>query len=545
MSASSKKKLRKEQEAAKLTEKQLTAQKEAKITKLYTAAFIAGMAVILVIAIVIGISQYISNSGIRENKTVAVTVGEHQLSNAELNYYYIDTINNFYSQNGSYAAMFGLDVTVPLDEQVFDESTGETWADYFLESAKNNAATIYALADAAKAAGHTLSEDEVANLDNMVNTYDAYAVMSGYPDTDTYLKAMYGRGASKKNFRAYVENNMLAESYNTAYSNSLTYEDADLRAAEAENYDLFSSYDYNYYLVSASRFLEGGTTAEDGTVTYSDAEEAASVAAAEAAAKAIVESDITTVEAFDAAIAAMEINSEYEDPVSSITYNAQSYSSIDEDMAQWLSDEARKEGEIGMVANNSLSADGETSSVTGYYIMFFRGENENDFPMKNVRHILVQFEGGTADEMGNTTYTDEEKSAAKTAAETILNEWKSGEATEDSFAALAAERSNDTGSTANGGLYENVYPGQMVTAFNDWCYDESRKAGDTGIVETEYGYHVMFFVGNSQETYRDFQIRNQLASADHATWYNEIVSNVTVTDGDTKYIAKDLVLQAN
>ena len=545
MSASSKKKLRKEQEAAKLTEKQLTAQKEAKITKLYTAAFIAGMAVILVIAIVIGISQYISNSGIRENKTVAVTVGEHQLSNAELNYYYIDTINNFYSQNGSYAAMFGLDVTVPLDEQIFDESTGETWADYFLESAKNNAATIYALADAAKAAGHTLSEDEVANLDNMVNTYDAYAVMSGYPDTDTYLKAMYGRGANKKNFRAYVENNMLAESYNTAYSNSLTYEDADLRAAEAENYDLFSSYDYNYYLVSASRFLEGGTTAEDGTVTYSDAEEAASVAAAEAAAKAIVESDITTVEAFDAAIAAMEINSEYEDPVSSITYNAQSYSSIDEDMAQWLSDEARKEGEIGMVANNSLSADGETSSVTGYYIMFFRGENENDFPMKNVRHILVQFEGGTADEMGNTTYTDEEKSAAKTAAETILNEWKSGEATEDSFAALAAERSNDTGSTANGGLYENVYPGQMVTAFNDWCYDESRKAGDTGIVETEYGYHVMFFVGNSQETYRDFQIRNQLASADHATWYNEIVSNVTVTDGDTKYIAKDLVLQAN
>ena len=545
MSASSKKKLRKEQEAAKLTEKQLTAQKEAKITKLYTAAFIAGMAVILVIAIVIGISQYISNSGIRENKTVAVTVGEHQLSNAELNYYYIDTINNFYSQNGSYAAMFGLDVTAPLDEQVFDESTGETWADYFLESAKNNAATIYALADAAKAAGHTLSEDEVANLDNMVNTYDAYAVMSGYPDTDTYLKAMYGRGANKKNFRAYVENNMLAESYNTAYSNSLTYEDADLRAAEAENYDLFSSYDYNYYLVSASRFLEGGTTAEDGTVTYSDAEEAASVAAAEAAAKAIVESDITTVEAFDAAIAAMEINSEYEDPVSSITYNAQSYSSIDEDMAQWLSDEARKEGEIGMVANNSLSADGETSSVTGYYIMFFRGENENDFPMKNVRHILVQFEGGTADEMGNTTYTDEEKSAAKTAAETILNEWKSGEATEDSFAALAAERSNDTGSTANGGLYENVYPGQMVTAFNDWCYDESRKAGDTGIVETEYGYHVMFFVGNSQETYRDFQIRNQLASADHATWYNEIVSNVTVTDGDTKYIAKDLVLQAN
>ena len=37
MSASNKKKLRKEQESVKLTEKQLTAQKEAKKLKLYTA----------------------------------------------------------------------------------------------------------------------------------------------------------------------------------------------------------------------------------------------------------------------------------------------------------------------------------------------------------------------------------------------------------------------------------------------------------------------------------------------------------------------------
>ena len=34
----------------------------------------------------------------------------------------------------------------------------------------------------------------------------------------------------------------------------------------------------------------------------------------------------------------------------------------------------------------------------------------------------------------------------------------------------------------------------MVQAFNDWCFDESRKAGDYGLVKTEYGYHVMYFV---------------------------------------------------
>ena len=117
MSASSKKKLRNEQEAAKLTERQLAEQKEAKKLKLYTTAFVAVLAAILVIAIVIGINQTVSTSGIREKNTVAMTVGSNELSNADLNYFYIDSLNSFYSQNGSYAALFGLDVTKPLNEQ--------------------------------------------------------------------------------------------------------------------------------------------------------------------------------------------------------------------------------------------------------------------------------------------------------------------------------------------------------------------------------------------------------------------------------------------
>ena len=36
----------------------------------------------------------------------------------------------------------------------------------------------------------------------------------------------------------------------------------------------------------------------------------------------------------------------------------------------------------------------------------------------------------------------------------------------------------------------------MVPTFNDWCFDESRQEGDTGIVKTDYGYHVMYFVGS-------------------------------------------------
>ena len=57
MSASSKKKLRKEQEAAALTEKQLAEQKEAKKLKLYTAAFVIVLVALLVVAVVFGVSN--------------------------------------------------------------------------------------------------------------------------------------------------------------------------------------------------------------------------------------------------------------------------------------------------------------------------------------------------------------------------------------------------------------------------------------------------------------------------------------------------------
>ena len=541
MSASSKKKLRNEQEAAKLTERQLAEQKEAKKLKLYTAAFAVVLVLLLVIAVTVGVTQTISNSGVREQKTVAMTIGEHEISNAELNYYYMSTVNSFYSQNGSYAAMFGLDVTKPLNEQVMDEATGETWADYFLESAKSTAASVYALKDAAAAAGHTLSEDALATADSTVENMELYAMMYGYADAEGYLKAMFGKGASMETYRSYVEDTLLADDYQAAYGESLVYEDADLRAAEKENFHAYSAFTYNYYHLPVNKFQEGGTTAEDGTVTYSDEEKAAAVAACEKAAKALTGEDITSVELLDAAIAKLPINAESTATAASTFYEDNAYSYISAPVAEWLSDSSRKEGDLTYIANRTTDSNGK-ETINGYYVVYFHGVNDNTFALKNVRHILVKFEGGTTDEAtGAVIYSDEEKAAAKAEAEEILASFKAGEATEAAFAALAAEMTDDPGSSANGGLYEDVYPGQMVANFDDWCF-ASHKSGDTGIVETEYGYHVMYFVGDSDVTYRDYQITNELRSTDLNEWYSALIAGVTTTDGDTKYIAKDLVL---
>lgn len=115
----------------------------------------------------------------------------------------------------------------------------------------------------------------------------------------------------------------------------------------------------------------------------------------------------------------------------------------------------------------------------------------------DVRHILIAVKGGTTDDSGKTVYTDEEWETCRKEAQAVLDEWLSGDANEDSFGALATEKTEDPGSQGTGGLYEKVYEGQMVSEFNDWCFDESRVYGDYGLVQTDYGYHVMFFVGSS------------------------------------------------
>ena len=540
MSASSKKKLRNENTSAKMTERQIAEQKEAKKLKIYTIAFVAVLIVMIAVAVYTGIANYIASSGIHEKNTIAATVGDHEISNAELSYYYMDALNNFNSTYGDYAYLYGIDTSTALDQQVIDEETGETWADSFIEQAVSSAQAVYALVDAAKAEGFTLPEEQQQQLELTAGNLDAYASIYGYANADAFIKAQYGSGTSKQSYLDYYERNLIASAYQTAHQDALTYTDDQIREADSANAAIYSSYSYNQYYVAPSKFLTGGTTDEDGNTTYSDAENAAALQAAEEAANALVNEEITSVEELDAAIAAMPVNEGTD--ASSTAYNDQRYSSINTYLTEWVTDSSRQEGDKAVIPVSTTSTDedgNETETVTAYYVVFFRGENKNETKLVNVRHILVSFDGETNED---GTYTDEAKAAAKESAESILDEWKNGDATEDSFAALANERSTDTGSNTNGGLYEDIYPGQMVTEFNDWCFDASRTAGDTGIVETTYGYHVMYFSGTADQTYRDYLITNDLVSADMETWYNALLESYTVVNGDTSYMKKDIVL---
>lgn len=140
-----------------------------------------------------------------------------------------------------------------------------------------------------------------------------------------------------------------------------------------------------------------------------------------------------------------------------------------------------------------------------------------DTKLVNVRHILVYPEGADGTNLATQEFSEEAWAASEKKAQEILDQFLAGDKTEESFAALANEYSEDPGSNTNGGLYENVSEGEMVVAFNDWCFDAARQVGDTGIVKTNYGYHVMYFSG-SQTTWQkyarnDYMVENATAAA--------------------------------
>ena len=113
--------------------------------------------------------------------------------------------------------------------------------------------------------------------------------------------------------------------------------------------------------------------------------------------------------------------------------------------------------------------------------------------------------------------------------------------TESMFASLANQFSDD-GDGTTGGLYENIYRGQMVKAFEDWCFDPFRKTGDVEMVETEYGWHIMYFVSDSELTFRDQLVTNELRLEDLKNWYEGLLDSTKIELLDDSCVNKDLVL---
>lgn len=546
MSASDKKKLRKELNAAATTEKQLAAKKEQKKARTYTLVF--AIVMVLVVALVLVSVLQTPVKVMMANNTTAATVNEHKISATEFNYFYYSVISNFYSQfssAGDYQDLYvqiytGLNPTTGLDDQIYDQNTGKTWADYFIDSTLSNIQWTYTMYDAAVKEGYQLSEDEQKSIDSMGTYLELYATLYGYTNVDSYLRASYGTTASLETYMNYYEISALASSYASNYYSSLAYTDEQIREYEKDKMNEYNSYTWSYYYLDAKTFLEGGTevTGDDGktSITYSDEETAASVKAALENAEAIIGKIIESYDDFNSAINTVlkEYDASHTD-VTATKYENVLYSSLSatDAMIEWLTDDARVAGDLTCIANTTTDSD-NNETINGYYILYFSGCIDNsDVNVGTVRHLLVAFE---EDDDGNVT--DEAKAAAKEEAEKLLAQYLAGELTEEAFTALIKENSDDT----EDGLYSDVTPDSgYVTAFSEWATAD-HEVGDVEIVETEYGYHIMYYVSCADMNYRDTMIHADLVEENYTEWEEALIETSSAELGNTKYVDRDLIV---
>ncbi len=130
--------------------------------------------------------------------------------------------------------------------------------------------------------------------------------------------------------------------------------------------------------------------------------------------------------------------------------------------------------------------------LKAFYTANSSSYTDADLPV--VRHILfLAYEGVS----GQTDATQEELDKAKALADAALAKVNSL----DDMVAVGEAALAD-GSAAESAQY-TVTEGQMVDEFNDWCFDASRKVGDKAVIKTEYGYHVMYYVGTEKDWMAD------------------------------------------
>lgn len=478
-----------------------------------TAAKIAKrvVAIVLAVALALGIVWVvIDQTGAIKKANTVFSFGDIKISELEYTYYYSRQLSNIYYYADYYAQYgmdMGIDSSVSPDEQNYgtDEEGNEVkLSEYIKDSTIEALQEYFILYHEALDKGYELTEDEQEEINESIESLRETAAENNY-SLNAYLKASVGKGINEKFYREQLKMEKIVTRYQSDRGDELinSYDDSTIKAIYEKDKDSYDSVDVRMY-----NFAVTTLTANDGESdeTLAKRQQAANDKL-KADAEAMVKAS-TSEKAFLAQAEKRKSDTkDYDADESTISENtafSTLTSYVSEDAAKWAFDDSRKVGDVKMFTI------GDDDSVSGYTVIYMK-KTQYAPEAVDVRHILISFLDDPSDT--TTTPTDEQKSAAKKSADEIYKQWQSGAKTEDSFAALAKEKSKDSGSAEDGGLITGITStSSYVEPFLNWCFADGRKVGDNGIIESTYGYHIMYCSGIGSEW--NNTIRNSKASED-------------------------------
>ena len=450
--------------------------------------------IVFLVALVCLVASFPIRTYLATHETYVVINGE-EVNKVEFDYVYNTSKNNYITQYGSYLSYFGLDTSKDLSTQMYSETL--TWKDYFEQNAVESLKQNKALMAEAKAAGFTY--DTTDEYNTFKETIKTSAAAAGVSDKE-YVRSIYGSYATMGRIEEYVKNDMVMNAYYQKLQEDNAPSDDEIQSYYEENKATYDSVDYCLTTIEADLPTEPTELADPVEETAADTTGTTDGTAA---------TDTTQDTAYqpsDAEIAkAMEDAKVLADDAEQTVakdgeaHENEKKSSVNYLISDWLFDDARKAGDTTVITNDNSHC---------YYVVAFEKRYLDETPSADVRVIIP-----TEDKTG----------------EEILEEWKNGAATEDSFAELCKKYTQDTSAVENGGLFEQVTKTGMTEELSNWIFDSSRQAGDTVAITASDTTYVLYYIGQDQPEWK-INIKNTLVSDTMSQHVQDITADVTVED---------------
>ena len=450
--------------------------------------------IVFLVALVCLVASFPIRTYLATHETYVVINGE-KVNKVEFDYVYNTSKNNYITQYGSYLSYFGLDTSKDLSTQMYSDTL--TWQDYFEQNAVESLKQNKALMAEAKAAGFTY--DTTDEYNTFKETIKTSAAAAGVSDKE-YVRSIYGSYATMGRIEEYVKNDMVMNAYYQKLQEDNAPSDDEIQSYYEENKATYDSVDYRLTTIEADLPTEPTELADPVEETAADTTGTTDGTAATDSTQdtAYQPSDAEIAKAMDDAKVLAD-DAEQTVAKDGEAHENEKKSSVNYLISDWLFDDARKAGDTTVITNDNSHC---------YYVVAFEKRYLDETPSADVRVIIP-----TEDKTG----------------EEILEEWKNGAATEDSFAELCKKYTQDTSAVENGGLFEQVTKTGMTEELSNWIFDSSRQAGDTVAITVSDTTYVLYYIGQDQPEWK-INIKNTLVSDTMSQHMQDITADVTVED---------------
>ena len=450
--------------------------------------------IVFLVALVCLVASFPIRTYLATHETYVVINGE-KVNKVEFDYAYNTSKNNYITQYGSYLSYFGLDTSKDLSTQMYSDTL--TWQDYFEQNAVESLKQNKALMAEAKAAGFTY--DTTDEYNTFKETIKTSAASAGISEKE-YVRSIYGSYATMGRIEEYVKNDMVMNAYYQKLQEDNAPSDDEIQSYYEENKATYDSVDYRLTTIEADLPTEPTKLADPVEETAADTTGTTDGTAATDTTQdtAYQPSDAEIAKAMDDAKVLAD-DAEQTVAKDGEAHENEKKSSVNYMISDWLFDDARKAGDTTVITNDNSHC---------YYVVAFEKRYLDETPSADVRVIIP-----TEDKTG----------------EEILEEWKNGAATEDSFAELCKKYTQDTSAVENGGLFEQVTKTGMTEELSNWIFDSSRQAGDTVAITVSDTTYVLYYIGQDQPEWK-INIKNTLVSDTMSQHMQDITADVTVED---------------